>query len=74
MFGKKGFGWSKCFDATWLENFYEESFSADEFVGISVGCNKGFDSIKTARIGFNDHRFNSSSWQHHTFFEKSYGA
>lgn len=71
---KMGFKWSQCVDATWIKKYYEDSLFLDRFVGISVGCNKGFDAIETARMGFNNQRFNSSSWKNSTLFELLAGA
>lgn len=53
---------TSCPEATWIEKFYEEDALLDHFVGISVGCNKGNDAIRTARMGMSVSGFNESSW------------
>jgi FkbM family methyltransferase len=39
------------------------SSSSLSFLGISVGCNKGFDAINTLRMGTNDNEISQADWQ-----------
>lgn len=55
-------GATACPVATWIEKFYKEDALFDHFVGISVGCNKGNDAIRTARMGMSVSAFDESSW------------
>jgi len=45
---------TRCPRSTWFEKYYLEEVlkgSESSFLGVSVGCNKGFDAIDTARLG-----------------------
>ena len=45
---------TRCPRSTWFEKYYLEEVrqgSGSSFLGVSVGCNKGFDAIDTARLG-----------------------
>jgi FkbM family methyltransferase len=55
---------SGCFDADWLDAFFEEEedIGTEYFIGISVGCNMGTDAINTARMGMSDPKFDVPSW------------
>jgi len=55
---------SGCFDADWLDAFFEEEedIGTRYFIGISVGCNVGTDAISTARMGMSDPKFDVPSW------------
>jgi FkbM family methyltransferase len=57
-------GLSGCFDADWLDAFFEEEedIGTEHFIGISVGCNVGTDAINTARMGMSDPKFDVFSW------------
>jgi len=57
-------GWLQCTVPVWLESFYEEEadIGSNRFLGISVGCNKGHDAIRTARMGFSSTEFDTSKW------------
>lgn len=59
---------TKCIDAIWLDDYYTEVFHGSQnpsqpFLGISVGCNKGFDAINTLRMGTFDNSFDKNDWQ-----------
>ncbi|OEU20235.1 hypothetical protein FRACYDRAFT_236307 [Fragilariopsis cylindrus CCMP1102] len=41
----------------------ESKSSSSSFLGISVGCNKGFDAINTLRMGTNDNEISQADWQ-----------
>ena len=41
----------------------EEQQQEGTFVGISVGCNKGFDAINMIRMGTNDPVFDKTNWK-----------
>eukprot|EP01082_Thalassiosira_pseudonana_P007044 g14868.t1 g14868 contig21:46715-47844(+) len=55
---------TRCPDPTWLEGFYseEQDIGSEKFLGISVGCNKGHDAIRSARMGTSDPSFDVPSW------------
>jgi len=61
----------QCPNPTWIKSFYEEEISTDTndedddhhyFLGISVGCNKGHDAIRTARMGLSSTDFDAQKW------------
>lgn len=62
---------TNCPNASWLDDYYLElqrnSSSSDlippNFLGISVGCNKGFDAINTLRMGTFDDSISKASWK-----------
>jgi len=57
---------TSCPEATWLERYYAEvvhTFPVTPFVGLSIGCNKGFDAVNTLRMGSNNPRFNKEDWK-----------
>lgn len=64
---------TKCPDASWIDNHYQraltllpkETTTASEttFVGMYVGCNKGFDAINTMRMGSRDPTFDKNHWR-----------
>lgn len=56
---------TKCPKATWLEEYYQElqQQQHSQFVGISIGCNKGFDAIHTLRMGTSNHLINKKDWK-----------
>jgi len=60
---------------TWLDSYYEAVIpkitpEGAQFVGISVGCNKGIDAVNTLRMGSNSPRFSKEDWTH-VMFEKT---
>mmetsp|Transcript_57106 Transcript_57106/g.66732 ORF Transcript_57106/g.66732 Transcript_57106/m.66732 type:complete len:446 (-) Transcript_57106:163-1500(-) len=58
--------WFRCPDAVWLEKIYEEEADIgndNSFLGISVGCNKGHDAIRTARMGLSSEAFDALAWK-----------
>lgn len=58
---------TKCPETSWIEEFYAEE-PADLgnndtfFLGISIGCNKGYDAINTARMGMSNADFDKKAW------------
>jgi len=56
---------TRCPSPTWIESFFQEepNIGTDSFLGISIGCNKGFDAIQTARMGMSNTDFNRTSWK-----------
>ena len=59
-------GWFKCPKTSWLDNFYAEEtdiVGRFDFLGISVGCNKGHDAIRTARMGLSDVTIDAHKWR-----------
>jgi len=57
---------TRCPDASWIEEYYAEESALgndeDSFLGISVGCNKGYDAINTARMGMSNADFDKKAW------------
>ena len=53
-----------CFESKWLDEFYEEeeNIGSEDFVGISVGCNKGTDAILAARMGMSNPKYDVPAW------------
>lgn len=49
---KAGYFWSPSIDPPY-----------QHFLGISIGCNKGFDAINTLRMGIHDDDINKSNWK-----------
>eukprot|EP00548_Thalassiothrix_antarctica_P011425 CAMPEP_0194160388 /NCGR_PEP_ID=MMETSP0152-20130528/78362_1 /TAXON_ID=1049557 /ORGANISM="Thalassiothrix antarctica, Strain L6-D1" /LENGTH=340 /DNA_ID=CAMNT_0038870069 /DNA_START=456 /DNA_END=1476 /DNA_ORIENTATION=- len=67
--------WGRCPNPSWLTSYYREesvkrvnstsgsrSDDEDYFLGISVGCNKGHDAIRTARMGMFTPEFDANQW------------
>jgi len=70
---------TKCPNATWLETYYREMMSSvhssrndaevghakkqNYFLGLSVGCNKGFDALATLRMGTFDSGLKKKDWR-----------
>jgi len=67
--------WLRCPNPSWLTSYYREesvkrvnstsgsrSDDEDYFLGISVGCNKGHDAIRTARMGMFTPEFDANQW------------
>ena len=67
---------TKCPKSPWIDQHYRERYNQhyesspgslahnkkQSFVGISIGCNKGFDAINTFRMGIFDASINKSVW------------
>jgi FkbM family methyltransferase len=64
---------TKCPDPTWIDKHYKESAAVltslegastkqESFVGLSIGCNKGFDAINTMRMGTLNTKFDKDAW------------
>jgi FkbM family methyltransferase len=53
-----------CFESEWLDSFFEEeaNIGSEDFVGISVGCNKGTDAILAARMGMSNPKYDVPAW------------
>lgn len=60
------FGFFRCPDPSWLEGFLRHQQTHDDseypFLSISIGCNKGQDAIKLARIGTGSAEYDVDSW------------
>ena len=56
--------WIGCFESEWLDSFFEEeaNIGSEDFVGISVGCNKGTDAILAARMGMSNPNYDVPAW------------
>jgi FkbM family methyltransferase len=68
---------TKCPKASWIDQYYRERYNQyyesspgslannekSSFLGISIGCNKGFDAINTLRMGTFDESINKSLWK-----------
>lgn len=58
---------TSCPEASWLERYYhsrheQKSMRGESFLALSVGCNKGFDAVRTIRMGTGHSMFNKTSW------------
>jgi len=58
---------TKCVEPTsWLDDYYSELQKERDldvpFLGISIGCNKGFDALGTFRMGTFDSGLDKSAW------------
>lgn len=58
---------TQCPSPGWIEDFYkqplhEQQHQHHRFLGISVGCNKGYDAINTARMGMANPFFDKERW------------
>jgi FkbM family methyltransferase len=53
-----------CPETVWVDAFFGNTsdIGSNQFVGISVGCNKGNDAIRTARMGMSLSDFNETGW------------
>lgn len=56
---------SKCPEATWIKRYFHEesNIGSEDFIGISVGCNKGHDAIRMARMGLSSSVFDGAAWK-----------
>lgn len=65
---------TRCNDNSWLLKYFETTFSTratatiegfdqQSFLGLCIGCNKGYDAIHTARMGFNNPKFDKKTWE-----------
>lgn len=55
-------GLTNCPNPTWIADFYKEEKDIEEFLGVSIGCNKGHDAIRTARMGMSNAEFDVNEW------------
>eukprot|EP00984_Skeletonema_dohrnii_P038209 scaffold41179_cov172-Skeletonema_dohrnii-CCMP3373.AAC.1 len=57
--------WFQCPETSWIDKFYAEEtdIGSSDFLGISVGCNKGHDAIRTARMGLSDATIDAHKWR-----------
>ena len=57
---------TRCPDSNWIDDLYQKGLplgSKDgSFLGVSIGCNKGFDAINTARMGMKNMMFDKQAW------------
>jgi len=58
---------TRCPENSWIEDFYDQeglNLGSEDgsFLGLSIGCNKGFDSINTARMGMRNMAFDKQEW------------
>jgi FkbM family methyltransferase len=53
-----------CYESEWLDSFFQEesNIGSEDFVGISVGCNKGTDAILAARMGMSNPKYDVPAW------------
>ena len=58
--------WLTCPESSWIHHqFYAEeaNIGSADFLGISVGCNKGHDAIRTARMGMSNTGIDAYEWR-----------
>jgi len=56
---------TKCPHNTWLQEYYSQRHAipaTSYFVGLRIGCNKGYSAIDTARMGMNAPHFDKLTW------------
>ena len=55
---------TNCPNPTWLTDFYKEEndIGSSSFLGVSIGCNKGHDAIRAARMGMSTAEFDVNKW------------
>ncbi len=55
-----------CPQSNWIEDLYQEGLDLGSedgsFLGVTIGCNKGFDAINTARMGMRNPVFDKVEW------------
>ena len=52
----------RCPESNWLDEYYHQISSMDDFLAINVGCNKGHDAINLLRMGSRDPSVNDDVW------------
>jgi len=61
----------KCPSSSWLDEYYSllyrkyqenPNWNLEPFLGINVGCNKGYDAINLARLGMLNPKFDRDTW------------
>ena len=66
------FPFATCPKPSWISELYSHNIiELESFLGLSIGCNKGFDAIKTARMGFSDEIFDVAAWKNATSFDET---
>lgn len=58
-------GWFTCPESSWLEEYFRDADGkrgSSAFLGISIGCNKGQDAVKLARVGSRSATFDVDRW------------
>ena len=57
---------TKCPKSIWIENYYKTKLSRGNkdqfFLGINIGCNKGYDAVKIAWMGTGNSKFDTDDW------------
>jgi hypothetical protein len=53
-----------CPNPTWITNFYKEEkdIGSSTFLSVNIGCNKGHDAIRAARMGMSNAEFDVNEW------------
>lgn len=57
--------WFKCPKTSWIDKFYaqETDIGSTDFLGINVGCNKGHDAMRIARMGMSNADIDAYEWR-----------
>jgi FkbM family methyltransferase len=60
---------TNCPESNWIENYYKakmgrviSSSEGHSFLGINIGCNKGYDAVKIAQMGTRNSKFDTKAW------------
>jgi hypothetical protein len=61
---------TQCPNPTWITNFYKEEkdIGSSTFLGVNIGCNKGHDAIRAARMGMLNAEFDVNEWNNASGF------
>jgi FkbM family methyltransferase len=59
---------TNCPESNWIDNYYRTKLGrvdseGQSFLGINIGCNKGYDAVKIARMGTGNFKFNTRAWR-----------
>ena len=57
---------TSCPQSNWIQKLYKTKLRQDSidytFLGINIGCNKGYDAVGMARMGTGNSKFDRTSW------------
>jgi FkbM family methyltransferase len=69
---------TKCPKQTWLYEHFEDRLQgvapSPAYIGISVGCNKGFDALNSLRVGSQNDQLDKDAWMKEFFQGKDVHA
>ena len=59
---------TRCPKSTWIQDLYKDIHEVElasndsSFLGVTIGCNKAYDAIDTARMGMRNPKFDKTQW------------